>query len=66
MGKIRTELIKRSAAHIIEIYPNDFSTDFEANKKRLTEVASMPSNKVRNQIAGYITRMKKLEARSSE
>jgi len=64
LGKIRTELIKRSAKHIIEAYPNSFSTDFRGNKKRLIEVAVIPSNKIRNQIAGYITRIKKLEARS--
>ena len=66
MGKIRTELIKRSAAKIIETYPNSFSTDFEANKKRLLEVASIPSKKIRNQVAGYITRIKKREAQFPE
>ena len=66
MGKIRTELIKRSAEQAIETYPNKFSTDFETNKKQLDEVARIPSNKIRNQIAGYITRLKRLEARSNE
>ncbi len=62
MGKIRTELIKRSAEKVIEAYPDNFSTDFEANKNRLVELADVPSKKLRNRIAGYIARMKKKEA----
>lgn len=66
MGKIRSELVKRSAKKLIGAYPNNFSTNFEENKKKLKGRAIMPSNKIRNQIAGYITRLKKLEARSDE
>jgi small subunit ribosomal protein S17e len=51
---------------LIGAYPNNFSTNFEENKKKLKGRAIMPSNKIRNQIAGYITRLKKLEARSDE
>lgn len=65
MGKIRPELVKRFAAQVVGTYPNNFSLDFQENKKRLVEVASIPSNKLRNQIAGYITRLKKLEERNA-
>ena len=66
MGKIRSELVKRSAKQLIGAYPKNFSTNFEENKKKLQGRAIIPSNKIRNQIAGYITRLKKLEARSEE
>ena len=65
MGKIRPELVKRFAAQMVGNYPNNFSTDFQENKKKLVEIASIPSNKLRNQIAGYITRIKKIEARTA-
>ncbi len=66
MGTIRTEVVKRSAEKIIETYPDRFSTDFQKNKEKLTEVASIPSKKLRNQIAGYITRIEKLRATERE
>ena len=66
MGKIRTELVKRSAERIVETYPNGFSTDFQENKEKLTELTSIPSKKLRNRIAGYITRIKKLESTERE
>ena len=65
MGKIRTELVKRSAAKIAKTYPKDFSTDFQDNKKRLQELTSIPTSKLRNRIAGYITRIKRLEERAN-
>jgi small subunit ribosomal protein S17e len=64
LGKIRPELVKRFAAQVVGTYPDNFSTNFQENKKKLVEVASIPSRKLRNQIAGYITRIKKLEART--
>jgi len=61
LGKIRSELIKRSARKIVDTYPDSFSTDFKENKEKLIEISSIPSKKLRNQIAGYITRIIKLE-----
>lgn len=49
MKKIARELVKR--------YPDRFSTDFEGNKKLLDSVATIYSPKLRNRIAGYITRL---------
>jgi small subunit ribosomal protein S17e len=66
MGTIRTEIVKRSAEKIVEAFPDSFSTDFQKNKNKLEEVASIPSKKLRNRIAGYITRIKKLEATEKE
>ncbi|RMD46057.1 30S ribosomal protein S17e [Candidatus Pacearchaeota archaeon] len=57
MGKIRSALIKRTAKQLIKEAPDAFDTTFEANKKALGN--TMPSKKMRNRIAGYITRLKK-------
>jgi len=56
MGKIKTRLIKRTANTLLK---EDIAFDgtFEKNKKILGR--EMPSKKVRNQIAGYIARLKR-------
>jgi ribosomal protein S17E len=56
MGKIKSKMIKRSA----EIFMRkgvEFSEDFEKNKKILGN--NMPSKKIRNQMAGLLSRIKK-------
>ena len=58
MGKIKTKLIKRSAEELVK-QGIDFTPDFEENKKILGD--TMPSKKIRNQIAGYLSRKKKQE-----
>jgi ribosomal protein S17E len=56
MGKIKTKLIKRTAHELIKKGVK-FSDSFEENKKILGN--TMPSKKVRNQVAGFIARIKK-------
>lgn len=56
MGKIKSKLIKRTANGLIK-KGIEFSTSFEENKKILGQ--TMPSKKIRNQMAGYISRLKK-------
>ena len=58
MGKIKTRLIKRTAERLQE-EDIEFNEHFDKNKKMLGK--EMPSKKVRNQIAGYIARVKKME-----
>ena len=57
IGKIRTETVKRLANKIQGKYPTKFTTDFEKNKLLLNVIAIIPSKRLRNQIAGYITRL---------
>ena len=59
MGRIKTILIKRTAKQLIEKEPEVFTKSFEENKEALKNV--FPSKKMRNQIAGYIARIKKNE-----
>ena len=56
MGKIKGKLIKRSSKEFIRKGVK-FSENFEENKKVLGK--HMPSKKIRNQIAGYISRIYK-------
>ncbi|MCG2718937.1 MAG: 30S ribosomal protein S17e [Nanoarchaeota archaeon] len=59
MGRIKTMLIKRTANTLIQKYPKRFTENFDENKKLMHEVAEVGSKKLRNVIAGYITRLTK-------
>lgn len=65
MGKVRTETIKRAARELIEKFPEKFTGDYEANKLATNEVLRAPSKKLRNRIAGYVTRLKVIEAKKA-
>ncbi len=56
MGRIKTALTKRITLELIEKYKKDFKTDFEPNKKLVSARADIKSKKIRNIIAGYVTR----------
>ena len=60
MGRVKNIAIK------IAQHGSKFSSDFDANKKALAEVKEIKSTRVRNILAGYITReMKKAEKPAS-
>lgn len=61
MGKIKSKLVKRSANTLIK-EGIEFSEDFEENKKILKD--TMPSKKIRNQMAGFLSRLKRQEKES--
>lgn len=63
MGKIKSRLVKRTAERLIKKGVK-FSSDFEENKKILKN--DMPSKKIRNQLAGYLARVKKQEKADSQ
>lgn len=59
MGRIKSSYIKRIALEIYKTHGAEnsgFNADFENNKKKLIEYADIPSKKMRNKIAGYITK----------
>lgn len=58
MGKIKSKLIKRSAKSFIE-KGVEFTESFEKNKKILRN--TMPSKKLRNQMAGFLSKTIKQE-----
>ncbi|MEK6847678.1 MAG: 30S ribosomal protein S17e [Nanoarchaeota archaeon] len=57
MGKIKSKQVKRSAEEMVK-RGIEFSKDFEKNKKILGST-TMPSKKIRNQVAGYLAKLKK-------
>ena len=62
MGKVRTETVKRAARELVERFPERFGNDFVSNKAAVNEVLNAPSKRLRNRIAGYVTRLKVVEA----
>ena len=59
MGRIKTQLIKRNSKEIFGVHKELFTTDFDKNKKILDAHRDITSKKLRNVIAGYITRLAK-------
>jgi ribosomal protein S17E len=57
MGRIKTKPIKRAGTELVTAVPELFNSEFNHNKKVLGR--DMPSKKVRNMIAGFITRYKR-------
>ncbi len=57
MGKIRITLVKRTARKALDTYPEDFKADFDHNKFKLEELFMLPSKRMRNKIAGYLTHL---------
>jgi small subunit ribosomal protein S17e len=56
VGSVRTEQIKRTAKELIRRFPGKFSRDFENNKHMVSALVQGGTPKVKNQIAGYISR----------
>ena len=56
---VRTKTVKKSARVIIEKYYSRLTLDFHTNKKVTGEVAIIPSKRMRNKIAGFITHLMK-------
>lgn len=54
-GRVRTKTVKRSARVIVERYYAKLALDFDTNKKVTDEVAVVPSKRMRNKIAGWVT-----------
>jgi len=56
MGKIKSKAIKRATVELRR-QGIEFNKDFNNNKKILGN--TMPSKKIRNQLAGYIARVER-------
>ena len=66
MGSIRQTYIKRVAIDLVRHYPDAFTGDFSANKKKVLELTDLATvvdgesrilyKKLANRIAGYATR----------
>lgn len=57
MGNIRSQKIKRTAKELVAKYHQHLSTDFEKNKILVNKLTNVMSKRMRNRIAGYVTRI---------
>ncbi|MGC9133161.1 MAG: 30S ribosomal protein S17e [Nanopusillaceae archaeon] len=63
MGRILHGKFRREAQKILEKYGDLFTTDYRKNIKILEAITVLPSKRLRNMLAGYITRqIKKLQS----
>ena len=58
--------VKRVAYKILELYGDSFTDDFDKNKEFLGTVALVRSKLLRNEIAGFITKLMREEASEEE
>merc|ERR1712185_336077 len=58
-GRVRTKTVKKSAKVILEKYYSRLTLDFQTNKRICEEVAVIPSKRLKNQIAGFVTHLMK-------
>jgi small subunit ribosomal protein S17e len=59
MGRIKTRLVKAITHSLLEAHRDRFSTNYEENKIKVSELVNVSSKKLRNIIAGYVTRIMK-------
>ena len=63
MGRIKTRKIKAVTQDLLEQYPDNFGTDFNENKLKVSALTTVESKKMRNIIAGYVTRLNKTQSK---
>lgn len=59
MGRIKTQHIKSAGNDIWDKFGKKFGTDFDKNKEAVAQVAVIHSKKIRNILAGYLTKKAK-------
>ncbi|KAG0332195.1 40S ribosomal protein S17 [Podila horticola] len=59
LGRVRTKTVKKASKVLIEKYYPRLTLDFQTNKKIASEVAIIPSKRLRNKIAGFTTHLMK-------
>ena len=59
MGRIKTQLIKRTTKEIMVKHKDKVKEDFNENKKVVKKNTDITSKKLRNVVAGYMSRLKR-------
>lgn len=65
MGRVRSDHIKKVSRRLLQRFPDKFTSDFDSNKQIVETLAKFYSKKLRNRIAGYITRLVTIDMSSS-
>jgi len=56
MGTVKPAYIKVIANELLKKYPEMFTSNFDENKKLVSQLTTITSKTIRNRVAGYITR----------
>ena len=56
MGRIRAGFVKRAGEKLLKQHKKHFKPTFKENKEIVTKLADIPTKKLRNLIAGYVTK----------
>lgn len=59
MGRIKLQLTKRTTRKLMAKHKEEFKEDFEENKKIVSKYTDVSNKKLRNTIAGYVTKLMK-------
>ena len=60
MGRIKTANIKAKAHDLMKHFEGKFTTNFDENKQFILKNTVIKSKKIRNILAGYITRLMRM------
>jgi small subunit ribosomal protein S17e len=61
MGRIKTKLVKRVTEELFAVHGKEFKKDFDENKVIVSRFLDVESTKLRNIVAGYVTRLVKAQ-----
>jgi small subunit ribosomal protein S17e len=59
MGRIKTQQIKSKGNDLYAMHGNAYTAEFEQNKQLVVKHAAVRSKKLRNVLAGFLTRKAK-------
>ncbi|RLF11094.1 MAG: 30S ribosomal protein S17e [Thermoprotei archaeon] len=66
MGKVRSGVVKSMARRLLTLYGDRFTSNFEENKRLVSELTTIRAKHLRNRVAGYITRLVKMRSFKEE
>ena len=61
MGNIKTNFVKRIGKRLYDSDKEKFTDEYTKNKELVKSMVDIKSKKLRNTIAGYITKLKKID-----
>jgi len=65
LGRVKTGIVKRISRSLLEKYPSLFTADYEKNKQLVNRMVASDSKKLKDQIAGYITHLVRLQSQKT-